>query len=379
MNEPSPERMSGLTVTEGGDASTARPGARWLRFCQIGWVVVTLTLLVLDIISFSDIDGAFFSYTPTVLRELHQVGLSPTLYSAVGIILNVLMSQIVFMLLGVLLFLRRPNDLMALFCAFTLVTFGSAVNYFNFSSGDVVPALAANPIVHVVALVLFAAGETSFVIFFYVFPSGRFAPHWTRWAALIVVAYYVAVVFFPALPSNAGGPATYAIPLFLLTAVVAQIYRYRRISTAREQEQTKWVVFGFALAILLLALNFPIDFLLPETVTSNQVLSNLNPVFPVALMMVPVFIVIAILRSRLWDIDTLINRALVYGSLTALLAALYAGLIIGLQHLTGLVARIVRLQSSHPRGLDTGYRRPLPAAANAVAILDRPRILPPEV
>ena len=64
----------------------------------------------------------------------------------------------------------------------------------------------------------------------------------------------------------------------------------------------------------------------------------MNPVFPVALMMVPVFIVIAILRSRLWDIDTLINRALVYGSLTALLAALYAGLIIGLQHLTGLVA-----------------------------------------
>ncbi len=57
-----------------------------------------------------------------------------------------------------------------------------------------------------------------------------------------------------------------------------------------------------------------------------------------ALLLIPVFIVIAILRSQLWDIDTLINRALVYGSLTALLAALYAGLIIGLEHLAGLIA-----------------------------------------
>jgi hypothetical protein len=202
----------------------------------------------------------------------------------------------------------------------------------------VVPALAANPIVHLMALVLFGVGETSFVVFFYLFPSGRFAPRWTRWAAVLVVTYYVAVLFFPALPSNAGGPATLVIPLYLISAVVAQIYRYRRISTPREQEQTKWVVFGFALAIVLLALNAPIGLLLPATVANSQVLSNLNPVFPVALTMVPVFIVIAILRSRLWDIDTLINRALVYVSLTALLAALYAGLIIGLQHLTGLVA-----------------------------------------
>ena len=273
-----------------------------------------------------------------VLGELHQVGLSPALYSVAGILLNTVIFQLVYMLLGLLLFLRRPNDRMALFCAFALVTFGSAVSFFDFSGGDVAPTLAANPIVHIVALILFGVGETSFVVFFYLFPSGRFAPRWTRWAALLVVAYYVAVVFYPALPSNAGGPATFFIPLYLASAVVAQVYRYRRISTPREQEQTKWVVFGFGLAILLLALNFPIGFLLPASVTNNQLFANLNPVFPMALMMVPVFIVIAILRSRLWDIDTLINRALVYGSLTALLAALYAGFIIGLQHLTGLVA-----------------------------------------
>jgi hypothetical protein len=43
------------------------------------------------------------------------------------------------------------------------------------------------------------------------------------------------------------------------------------------------------------------------------------------------------LRYRLWDIDTLINKALVFGSLTALLGALYAGLIIGLESLAGAI------------------------------------------
>jgi hypothetical protein len=54
------------------------------------------------------------------------------------------------------------------------------------------------------------------------------------------------------------------------------------------------------------------------------------------LLLIPISIAIAILRSRLYDIDVVISRALVYGSLTGLLGALYAGLIIGLESLAGL-------------------------------------------
>jgi hypothetical protein len=68
------------------------------------------------------------------------------------------------------------------------------------------------------------------------------------------------------------------------------------------------------------------------------VLGSLNPIFQVALLLIAIFIAIAVLRARLWDIDTLINKALVYGSLTALLAAVYAGLIIGLESLVGLIS-----------------------------------------
>jgi hypothetical protein len=333
--------MAPTTETEKvpGTPGPSQLHGRWLLLAQIGWVVVTLTVVLLTVIAVPDLYGAYFSLTPPVLQELHQLGLSPMLYSVLGIILNTMLFQMVYLLLGLLLFLRRSADRIALFCAFTLVTFGGAVTFYNFSSGDVVPTLAANPILHVVALVLFGVGETSLVVFFYLFPSGRFAPRWTRWAALVVAVYYLAVVFFPTMPSNAGGPATYLIPVFLLSAVVAQVYRYRRVSTPKERQQTKWVVFGFVLAIVLIAMNIPLGFLLPASLMDDPVLANLNPVFPIGLMLIPIFIVIAILRSQLWDIDVLINRALVYGSLTALLGAIYAGLIIGLESLVGLVAK----------------------------------------
>ena len=55
------------------------------------------------------------------------------------------------------------------------------------------------------------------------------------------------------------------------------------------------------------------------------------------LICVPLGFGFAILRYRLWDIDALINKALVYGSLTVLLAGVYVGLIVGLQSLATLI------------------------------------------
>ncbi|HKF38083.1 MAG TPA: hypothetical protein VKB35_14400 [Ktedonobacteraceae bacterium] len=302
---------------------------RWLVLARVGWIVVTVTLVILNLIALPDTYGSYFIFTPQVLQDLHRLGLSPTLYSILLTVENAPV-QLVYLALGLLRFLRRSDDRMALFCSFALVTFGNALPFYDFTSGSIVPTLATNAVLRVVALALFATGEASLPLLFYLFPSGRFVPRWTRWCALVVIVYWLAVVFFPTLPSNAGGPATYVIPLFLLSAAVAQVYRYRRVSTPRERQQTKWAVFGFTLAILLIVVYIPIGFLVvPPSLRNDPVLGNLNPVFPVALLLISIFIAIAVLRARLWDIDTLINKALVYGSLTALLAAVYAGPIIG--------------------------------------------------
>ena len=61
-----------------------------------------------------------------------------------------------------------------------------------------------------------------------------------------------------------------------------------------------------------------------------------RPVFAVPILL-PLSIGLAILRYRLWDVDALINKALVYGGLSGILGALYAGLIIGLENLAGTI------------------------------------------
>jgi hypothetical protein len=307
---------------------------RGLVLARVGWIVVTVTLVILNIIALPDTYVAYFTFTPQVLQDLHRLGLSPTLY---GILLTVENApvQLLYLALGLLLFLRRSDDPMALFCSFALVTIGNALPLYDFTNGSLVPILATNAVLRVITLVLFAVGEASLVIFFYLFPSGRFAPRWMRWCALLVVAYWLAVVFFPTLPSNAGGLTTYVIPLSLLSAVVAQVYRYRRVSTPRERQQTKWAVFGFILAILLIVLYIPIGFLVPASIQNDPVLGNLNPIFPVAFLLIAICLAIAVLRARLWDIDILINKTLVYGLLTGFLAAIYLGLIFILQYLLG--------------------------------------------
>jgi hypothetical protein len=321
------------------DRSETRLHGRWLVLARVGWIAVTVTLVILNLIALPDTYGSYFTFTPQVLQDLHRLGLSPTLYSILLTVENAPF-QLVYLALGLLLFLRRSDDRMALFCAFALVTFGNALPFYDFTNGSLVPSLATNAILRIVALVLFAMGEASLVLFFYLFPSGRFAPRWTRWGALLIAAYWLAVIFFPTLPSNAGGLASFLVPFFLLTAAVAQVYRYRRVSTPRERQQTKWVVFGLALAMLFLAVTIPISIVVvPPSLQNDPVLQNLNPIFQVAFLLIAIFIAIAVLRARLWDIGTLINKALVYGSLTGLLAALYAGLIIGLESLAGVITR----------------------------------------
>ena len=118
------------------------------------------------------------------------------------------------------------------------------------------------------------------------------------------------------------------------SGVVAQIYRYINVSGPVQRQQTKWVVFGLAMTIVTILGRYASMLIFPSLSTSSSPYFLIfTYVYPPGLLLIPLTLGIAILRYRLWDIDILINRTLVYGTLTALLALLYFGLIFALQSL----------------------------------------------
>jgi len=224
-----------------------------------------------------------------------------------------------------LLFWKRSDDRLVLYASLALVTFGAM-------QPDTLRWLAeAYPRLDLPVALVYFVGEVSFFILFCVFPDGRFVPRWTRWAAAVWVVYQLLDSFFPDSPvSPLSWPLLIDIPLFiglLVSLVVAQIYRYRRVSGPVERQQTKWVVFGFAVTIAVVIAISLIDLVFGLTRPgTTQVLYYLGgaTVIYLSALLIPLSIGFAIRRYRLWDIDFIIKRSVVYGSLTTVLAAVFA-------------------------------------------------------
>jgi hypothetical protein len=166
---------------------------------------------------------------------------------------------------------------------------------------------------------------------FFLLPDGRFVP---RWSAMIAVGWLGVCLARYASPGAwlvADGPVGWLGWWFDLSWYVAgigaQVYRYRNVSTPAQRQQTKWVVFGLTIGVvgyfgwqlafsLFPTLNDPGKARLVFWLTAR-------PLYVLSLTLVPVTLLIAALRFRLWDIDLIINRTLVYTTLTVLLGAGY--------------------------------------------------------
>ena len=109
------------------------------------------------------------------------------------------------------------------------------------------------------------------------------------------------------------------IPTSVLSGVAAIVVRRRRASGI-VRLQLRWLFFSGSLLAIPFLSYWPVTFFGETAVGVLEVL------LIVALVAVPVTVGLAILRYRLYDIDVIVNRTLVYGALTALLAAAYGGL-----------------------------------------------------
>jgi hypothetical protein len=126
-------------------------------------------------------------------------------------------------------------------------------------------------------------------------------------------------------------PPSYAwalVGMIVIGAMHAQIHRYRHVSTPTERQQTKWVLFGLLLWLLLmgmLSVPYSFELALPPGSPLPWWALTTSTGWWLTLGIVPLSLSIAVLRYRLYEIDLLINRTLVYGALTVLLALIYFG------------------------------------------------------
>src|SRR6266487_501680 len=268
--------------------------------------------------------------TLAAVQTLHGLGISVDGYALFKLI-NIIASALVgFVVAGVLVW-RRSHEWMALLVAFMLVMTGVA------SSTNMVAGSAS--VWHVPAQVVSLFTYPTYFLVFMVFPNGRFVPRWTRWLVISFVALSGWYTFFPDSLNGNFWLSLFGTLLFVgfassLPAI--QIYRYWRVSTLLERQQTKWVVFAFALEFALVFGPYVLTLIIPRLNQPDSLYSVLfNPDAggtPLDLLL-PLSLGVAILRYRLWDIDIIINRTLVYGTLTVILALIYFGLIISLQFL----------------------------------------------
>jgi hypothetical protein len=128
------------------------------------------------------------------------------------------------------------------------------------------------------------------------------------------------------------------LPLFLvciLASVVSLVLRYRR-SGGEERQQIKWIAFAASVVGLLYLIAVVASAMFPSGASwfapgSPLWLDLLSYAALLSFTTIPIAVGFAVLKYRLYNIDRIINRTLVYGSLTAILVAHYFGSIVWLQ------------------------------------------------
>src|SRR5215204_2341613 len=318
---------------------------RRLFLARVVWLVMFILTIGLFFASIPAYYDSLIKLTdtdikPATLRSnLEAVGISIDFYATYVLSLSVT-SMMVWCAVGAVIFWRGSDDWMAVFTSLCLILYGT------FTLDDV-PVMLAEQYstlwlpVHLMALF----GSASLLLFFLLFPDGRFVPRWTRWILIFWAVHEAAYYFFPnsVLNTDRSFPILdlVIISIFLCSGMGSQVYRYRRVSGPVQRQQTKWVVFGIVSAVLG-AIGFASP--LYSVPTFDQYGSLFTFVFEAGLIgsfcLIPLSIGVAIVHNRLWDVDIIINRTLVYGALTALLAAGYVATIWALQGIGNLVFQV---------------------------------------
>jgi hypothetical protein len=323
--------------------SSVRQGLSWLSVLRLLVLILILYNAVSLAISLPGVfarlselepgtvtGSAFYGWTAAQLQAMvESVGLSPQMFAALRLASSLVCLASYWSIAGLLLW-RKSDTLAGLLIAYVLFFTGP-----GFSGLLLIETQAAQWVRDLDQLLAIFTWPTFFVML-YIFPNGKFVPRFTGYLFWVPYILFIQRSFTARFDSL--GPVILAA--YAAGGLASQVYRYRKVSTLEERQQTKWVVFVLGFVILsalltpLLLVFFPgwvvgsparfwYDFI------GNGLLGVLLPA------LLPLAIGVSILRYRLWDIDLIIRRTLQYSLLTISLGLIYLGVVVTLQNLLG--------------------------------------------
>lgn len=321
------QRVTGQSIT---------PIQKWRRkLARAAWLLIAAVTMIVILLSTPDLyrwgqtmcsspmcEEDLTALTPAGAAFLATAGVSLQSYALLTTALY-LASALVFCGVATLIFLRS-SDRIAYLVSLALLLIGGQY-FFTLNTNSYWFLLNATH-----NYLLFV----TLILGFYLFPSGRFVPNWSRWVAM---ALFVTEFFYSYFPDAPFSPHNFFPPLemtiwvgALLLIPVTQFYRFIVVSTPVERQQTKWVVGGLLITLLGILLLLGANAILPPEL---EPLARLvaSPLIILSLLAIPLSLAVAMLRYRLWDIDVIIRKTLIYGVLSGLLVLIYWGIVVVLQ------------------------------------------------
>ena len=310
--------------------TTSKMDQKWLQMARIGWII--LAVLAAFILAgslpgyFSRWQGQLGHFTGSEISSASQI---LSMASGVASLASALLS----ISLATLLFRRSFSGLISILVSYFLLIFGvvmaGPLEHLEF----IIPG--SHEFAYLMQGLLLA---TPLFALLMLFPNGKFVPSWTRWVLIMSIPWNIGLIMIA--PFNAETMArqpiltvlvTLLLILFSLIGIYAQFYRFRKVSSITERQQTRWVVFGFTFWIVYILLS-SIPFMYLNNLPPGSSVPWWGPVSELgwflSLNILPLSLTLAITHSRLWNIDIVINRSLVYGALTLTTMAIYI-LIVG--------------------------------------------------
>jgi hypothetical protein len=220
----------------------------------------------------------------------------------------------VLLLCSLLLMRRRPSDPVAVLFAFAFAGMAATID------PPIAMWMAMNqpPAYDIISSIWFYL----LLIALAVFPDGIFVPKFYRWLLIAGVALAV-IVSLPQVDAN--------VQVFLglgalLAMLVGQVRRYRRLAPGIERQQLKWAGFGFATGLLLLLGAFTLVLFLPDEPSARTILlaMTITLLFSFGMAVIPLGLLIALTRFRLWEADTVITRSAAYAVVTLVVGIVWA-------------------------------------------------------